>query len=168
MKNLYSLWIVPPIKTSEPLREVIANLSAKYGSPDFEPHITLLGDISLDFESLKQKAGLLVSKLKPFPISFGEVSFSTTYFQSVFVRVKVTAALMNANMLAKEIYKVDNNVFMPHISLIYGDHDMKTREKIVSEVGLLKDISFEVSKLVVTPSTQNPNDWKHLAEFEIK
>jgi hypothetical protein len=45
---------------------------------------------------------------------------------------------------------------------------MKTREKIVSEVGLLKDISFEVSKLVVTPSTQNPNDWKHLAEFEIK
>jgi 2'-5' RNA ligase len=168
MKNLYSLWIVPPIKISEPLQEVITNLSAKYGSPDFEPHITLLGNISSDLESLKQKAGLLVSKLKPFPISFSEVSFSTTYFQSVLVRVKATAALMNANMLAKETYRVDNNVFMPHMSLIYGNCDMKAREKIVSEVVLPKNILFEVSKLVVIPSTQNPNDWVHIAEFEIK
>jgi 2'-5' RNA ligase len=165
MKNLYSLWITPPIKINGPLQKVITDVSAKYGSPEFEPHITLLGNISLDLEPLKQKVGLLVSKLKPFPISFSEVSFSTTYFQSVFVRVKTTAALMNSNMLAKEIYKIDNDVFMPHISLIYGNHDMKTREKIVSEVVLPKDISFEASKLVVTPSTQNPNDWVHIAEW---
>lgn len=168
MKNLYSLWIVPPIRIGEPLQEVIANLSVKNGSPDFEPHITLLGDVSSDLKSLKQKAELLASKLKPFPISFSEVSFSTTYFQSVLVRVKATAALMNANMLAKEIYKVDNNVFMPHMSLMYGNQDMKGREKVVSEVVLPKNISFEVSKLVIIPSTQNPKDWVHIAEFEIR
>ena len=87
MKNLYSLWITPPIKINGPLQKVITDLSAKYGSPEFEPHITLLGNISLDLEPLKQKVGLLVSKLKPFPISFSEVSFSTTYFQSVFVSI---------------------------------------------------------------------------------
>ena len=150
------------------MQEIITNLSAKYDSPDFEPHITLLGGISSDLESLKQKTELLISKLKPFPVLFSEVSFSTTYFQSVLVRVKATAALMNANMLAKAIYKVDNNVFMPHLSLIYGDHDMKTREKIVSEVVLPKNISFKVSKLAIIPSTQNPNDWTYIAEFEIK
>ena len=168
MKRLYFLSIDPPTEVGESLQEVITSLSEKYNGPNFEPHITLLGNISSDLETVKQKAKLLVSKLKPFPIYFSEVSFSTTYFQSVFIRVKATAELMDSNILAKEIYKVENKVFMPHMSLIYGNHSMKEREKIASVVKLPKNISFKALKLVIMQDAQNPNDWVHVTEFKIK
>jgi 2'-5' RNA ligase len=168
MKNLYCLWIVPPTGEKELLQKVIINLSKKYHSSSFEPHVTLLSDISCYKEVMIQKANILASKLHIFPLCLNEISFSTTYFQSAFIRVKATAALMNANLIAKEIYQVDNNVFMPHLSLIYGNHTMDKREKIVSEVILPKNIKFNVEKIIVTPCTNNPNDWIHLAELPLK
>ncbi|SRR5258708_11570565 len=167
MENLYSLWVVPPPEISDLLQKLITNLSSKYNSPSFEPHMTLLGNISSDKKPMLEKANTLVSKLKPLPLSLSEISFSTTYFQSVFVRVKATAELMNANLIAKDIYQTDNSVFMPHISLIYGNHSMEERGKIVSEVILPKNITFNAEEIIVIPSTQNPNEWTHLAELQL-
>ncbi|OGC47694.1 hypothetical protein A2886_02875 [candidate division WWE3 bacterium RIFCSPHIGHO2_01_FULL_42_13] len=164
----YFLFLVPPARVGEILQKVITNLSEKHNSPNFEPHITLLNNVFSDLETVKQKAKLLASKLKPILISLGEVSFGANYFQSVFIRVKATAELMDLYTLAKEIYLADDNVFMPHMSLIYGNQTMEERKRITSAIELPKDISFEASKLVIVPGTENPDDWIHIEEFDIK
>ena len=168
MENRYSLWIIPFLEVKQILQQTISDLSVKYQTPNFEPHMTLIGDVPGDEKTIIEKAEILVSKIKPFPLTLGEISFSTTYFQSVFVRVKSTAELMNANLKAKEIYHVDNNVFMPHISLIYGDHSMEEAEKIASALTITNNLSFKAEKIVVIPSTQNPDDWQHLVELPFK
>ncbi|KKT58593.1 MAG: hypothetical protein UX91_C0006G0130 [Candidatus Amesbacteria bacterium GW2011_GWB1_47_19] len=91
MKNLYTLWMIPPPEIKKVLEDVIRELGDKYKGPYFEPHM----------------------------------------------------------------------------SLIYGDHQMKLREKIASEVKLPANLSFKVKKLVVTPCTNDPKDWIHLAEINL-
>lgn len=165
MKNLYSLWIVPPSSLKKSLDEIILKLAKKYKSPKFEAHMTLLGDINSDEKQIIQQTKIFASKIETFPLKLGEISFSTTYFQSVFVRVISTAKLMEANLEAKRIFQMDNTVFMPHISLFYDKHEMKFREKIVSEIELPKTKYFKAESIIIVPSTKNPNEWKHLAKI---
>ena len=167
MKKRYSLWIIPSSSLKKSLDEIILKLAKKYKSPKFEAHMTLLGDINSDEKTIIQKTKKLVSKTKTFPLQLGEISFSTTYFQSVFVRVKSTAKLMETNLKAKRIFQMDNNVFMPHISLLYGNHKMILREKIAKEIKLPKNKSFKAKNIIVVPSTQTPAEWEHLAEIPL-
>lgn len=111
---------------------------------------------------MEEKVRKLAGKIDKLDLSTGVISYSTTYFQSIFVRLDSTAKLMQLNLDAKEIFHRDNNVFMPHISLLYGNHDMATREKIASKIQLPKT-SFTANTFVITPSTVNPSDWIHSA-----
>ena len=167
MKKLYTIWIVPSPSLRKDLEKIISKLAKKYKAPIFEPHMTLLGDTEIDEKNMIEKAKILASRLKTFPIELGEISFSTTYFQSVFVRVDCTAKLMEANLKAKEIYKRENYVFMPHMSLLYGDQEMTVREKIMTTIKLPKNTKFMVDKIVVVPSTKDPKEWEHLAEIPL-
>src|SRR3989338_2213040 len=162
----YTLWVVPTPQIKSILEKIILDLSEKYQGPKFEPHMTLLGDIETSEEEILKKTKELASIVKPFTCVLGEISFSTTYFQNVFVRVKSSANLMEANLAAKQIFNVGNNLFMPHISLLYGEHDISTREKIASKIQLPSDMSFQAEKIsVVTSFSKNPRDWQHVVEF---
>lgn len=167
MKKRYSLWIIPPSDLKRIIDEIILKLSKEYKSPKFEAHTTLLDGINSDEKTIIKGTKALASELKTFPLQLGEISFSTTYFQSVFVRVKSTDELLEANLKAKKIFQMDNKVFMPHISLLYGNHQMKLREKIASEIELPKYKYFKAEKIIVVPSTQNPAEWVHLAEISL-
>lgn len=164
MKHTYSLWVTPPPDIANILQDIIDNLANELNSPVFQPHMTLL-DMPGGQQEVLEKAVLLAKELEPFNIEFGEISFSTTYFQNVFVRIKSNTKLMEANLKAKSIYQVENNVFMPHMSLLYGDHDMEVREKIASRVKIPKGLSFTVDKLVLIPKTLVNADWKPIAHI---
>lgn len=158
----YSIWIIPPQPLYSQLENTIDTLARKYNGPVFEPHMTLLGNIDRDLSEVKQKVKEVANRIEKLELSLGPVSFSTTYFQSVFVRVNSTAQLMQLNLEAKKLFGMENNVFMPHISLLYGEHDMVTREKAASEIQL-SETSFVVNKFIVTPATLDPSEWQHSA-----
>ncbi len=159
---LYTIWVIPPEELENKLKKVIEQLAGEFNGLKFEPHMTLLGDIEGDLFEIKEKVKTLVSGIDKLELSLGSVSFSTTYFQSVFVRVNSTAKLMNLNLAAKKLLGVENNVFMPHISLLYGDHDMEIRQLAASKVKL-PEVFFTVNELVIVPAKLNPAEWEHLA-----
>lgn len=167
MKPSYSLWITPPLGISKILQNIIDHLAVEFKGERFEPHLTLLGEIEGEESEVLDKAKKLAGDLGSFKIELGVVSFSTTYFQNVFVRVKSNAALMSANMLAKKIYNFENNVFMPHISLLYGNHDMKDRELIASRVEIPEGLSFIAENLVLIPNTPVIEGWKPIATLPL-
>ncbi|OGZ35928.1 MAG: hypothetical protein A3I88_03945 [Candidatus Portnoybacteria bacterium RIFCSPLOWO2_12_FULL_39_9] len=156
----YSIWIIPPEPIFSQLKNVIKKLSEKYDSPIFEPHMTLLGNINQNLPDIEQKLTELASRTNKLELSLGPISFSATYFQSVFVRVNSTAQLMQLNLDAKKLFNMENKVFMPHISLLYGNHDMIIREKAALEVQLPLS-SFVVNEFIVTPAIPDPNQWEH-------
>lgn len=159
---LYSIWIIPPEPLYTELKKTVAELATAYNGPMFEPHLTLLGNIDEDLSVIEQKVKDLTINMKGLELSLGPVSYSTTFFQSVFVRVNSSAQLMQLNLDAKKVFGMENDVFMPHISLLYGDHDSATREAAAAQVQL-PQASFAVNEFVITPATLNPNEWEHTA-----
>lgn len=163
----YSLWIIPPPSVKKKLEDSILALSQEYKAPVFEPHMTLIGDVDMDKETAIQKANKVAKTIHPLKLTFSEVSFSTTYFQSVFARVKSTADVMNANVYAKKVFGLENNLFMPHISLLYGEHTMKVREEIANKL-IVPTALIEANTMVLVPSASNPAGWLHIEEFILR
>ncbi len=163
----FNIWIIPPEPIYSQIKSVINQLSLEYKSSQFKPHMTLLGVFygeNLSEVEQKTKKLTMINKLE---LTLDAISFSTTYFQSVFVRINSTAKLMQLNLDAKKMFNRENNVFMPHISLLYGDHDMDTREKAASEVKLPL-ASFAVDKFSITSAdSNNPKDWKIISTIPI-
>lgn len=156
----YSIWIIPPEPVYTQLKSIIDELAKNYNGPTFEPHMTVLGNIDKDLSQIERFGKELAESFDTLQLSLGPVSFSTTYFQSVFVRVNSTAQLMQLNIDAKKLFNMENSVFMPHISLLYGDHDMTTREEATSKVQI-PQASFVVNKFTITPATSDPKEWEH-------
>lgn len=163
--NIYSIFILPPHQVKKILDQIIINLCSLYDGPLFESHITLLPDISVNEKEMITKSKILASRITPFTVTLGEITFNTTFFQAVLVLVKPTAKLLEANLQAKEIFGIKNTLYMPHISLLYGNHSMPLREKISKEVTIPDALTFEVNKLALIPVTGEPNDWKKLEEI---
>jgi 2'-5' RNA ligase len=163
----YSIWLIPPEPLYSQLKEVISELSNTYDSPLFEPHLTLVGNISKELNEIESYLENLALRIGKIELKIGTVSFSTTYFQSVLVRVDSAAELMQLNLDIKELFDLENNVFMPHMSLLYGNHSMAIREKVALEVKIAPQ-SFVVDKFVVTPATSDPKEWRHVAEIQFK
>ena len=158
----YSIWIIPSEPIFSQLSQVISELSFKYNCPVFEPHLTVLGNIDHELSEIKQVVEKIVRDLDDLNLSFGPVSFSTTYFQSVLIRINSTAKLMQLHFDIKKLLKDENIVYMPHISLMYGNHDMETREKVT--LGLNFHLSsFIARQIVIIPEKPKPADWKPVA-----
>ena len=151
--------VVPSEPVFSELKKIIQDLSLQYHSPCFDPHLTVLGDAGQDLKAIQKTVEKIVADMKKMKLSLGPLSFSTTYFQSAFVRVNSTASLMQLNLDLKKLLNMENDIFMPHMSLIYGNHDMKTREDIVKKTKLNNSL-FVAEKMVVIPLKPDLNDWK--------
>lgn len=163
----YTIWTAPSEPLYSQLQGIIDDLGAKYNAPHFPPHMTILGSVEAELEDVKHKVEKVAKKFVPFEVILGPVSFSTTFFQSVFVRVNSNASLLQLNLDLKQKLDKENNVFMPHISLMYGDHDMETREKITHDL-IVPQAHFMIDELQIIPETTEPNTWKPAATIRLK
>ena len=161
----FSLWVTAQGNTQKRLEAVVKDLSKKFKGPNFEPHMTLLGPIPEGKEEVIRKAQIFARKIAPFKLTLGNVDYSSTYFQCVFIRVKTSIPLLEARMAAQKAFNI-GSLFMPHISLYYGDVSPKVREKIAKSIKL-PNLSFIVDRIIVTPATLDPSKWKHLAEIPL-
>ncbi|MBU0578774.1 hypothetical protein KKE34_04260 [Patescibacteria group bacterium] len=160
MYENFCLWIIPENSFYQEIEGVVSQYSKEYDSPIFTPHVTINGRVSLTDDQVIRKVEKAVFNIKSFEIEVGNVEFSTTYFQCVFVRMKTSAKLLETHLSLKNALGVkDQHVFMPHASLVYGDFDMKTREKIASEIKF-KSTGFIAKKItIVRVDSSNPKDW---------
>lgn len=165
MMDRFSLWITPRGNTQKRLEAVVKNLSKKFKGPNFEPHMTLLGPIPEGKEEITRKAQILARKIAPFKLTLGNIDYSSTYFQCVFIRVKTSPPLLEARMATQKAFNI-GSFFMPHISLYYGDVSPKVREKISKSIKL-PHLSFIVDRLIVTPATLAPSKWRHVAAIPL-
>ena len=128
MNKYYSLWIVPSKKSFITFSNIIKELSKKYDAPIFTPHLTLIGDVQIDFDEIVQKTEMLAQLIKPFYINFSKVEFMDEYFRCVFSPANHNTELMNVNRLIKQIINDDGSIFLPHISLLYGKYENEVKE----------------------------------------
>lgn len=143
----YTLWLMPKDKNYERFANLIKRLAREYGSPIFEPHVTLLGDIELPEEEMIKRTSQLVKGQKPFFVTLKQIDYENFYFRTLFVRAEITEVLQTLHDKAKEIFEKDIPPFMPHLSILYGNFPQKIKDEIISKIGRDQRATFDVSSV---------------------
>ncbi len=169
-RNMYSVWLMPEPDISKKIYEIIEGLAIKYGSTPFEPHVTLLGQISAVQEDALKMAESLAASSTAMNIEFGKIGNSDAFFKSIFVRIKYTEMLQRFYKNATSTFKMEPGKFMPHMSLVYFNVDKQTRLDAVRHVdgAVFRDLNgFYVDRLYVYSTYGAVSGWKRAGEFSL-
>ncbi|MCR4306406.1 MAG: hypothetical protein NUV42_00385, partial [Candidatus Yonathbacteria bacterium] len=112
----YSVWMVPDGAVGEYLQRIISDLSMKYETPTFEPHVTLISGMDREIEALEYTIQI-ARRLRPFYIELGVPQRGDRYFRSLFAEVKETPELMEAHKVAQEVCG-RKEIYKPYLSLL--------------------------------------------------
>lgn len=164
--NKFSLIIIPEEDSYQEFEKIIQKYSKEYKTPLFVPHLTMISHAYFPGDTVVETVRKIVKQFKPFELQVGNVEISTTYHQCVFARTNTTAGLMNLHLSLKESLNIqEKHVFMPHLSLVYGDLDMTTREKISQEIKL-KSTGFTAKKItIIIAGSTDPKDLSVVEEI---
>jgi 2'-5' RNA ligase len=163
----YTLWIIPEDAAYSLTDGYIAQLSAAYHLPRFEPHVTLLGGTrSPDTSALRG----LAESLPPFRVRLAsQPAYLDEYFRCLFLKADETPELMETFSKASQLFGYKRESYFPHLSLAYGDLLVETKHEMIRELGEIPEIEFEARHLsLVQASTKMPiSRWKVIERFAI-
>ncbi len=164
----HSLWLVPPEPEREQLSVLIRELSTSFGTPVFEPHLTLLGGLEDSLDDLWSRAEQLALTLAPFQVHVEGVETGEDYFQSLFVRVKITSELRQAELRARQKFGSKRTApFVPHVSLLYGTIAADAKARVRSEFASRLPKRFSLDRLCLVSTEGPPEAWAQVGETRI-
>ena len=161
----YWLWGLFPFRQKVILNEIKSKVQSKLKSPFFETHITLAGPfLKID--------NIFLSKLKNFlennsviALNVGGYGFKQEVFRSFYISIENSRQLKE---LRRNIYELNNfdlaNNYSPHISLSYGNHEIKAKKEIISNLPELNQ-PIRMSKIALVEVDEDINLWKILKSF---
>ena len=165
----YSLWLVPSGEAHTRLQDVVSQLSERYHTPSFEPHITLLGEVVGSESELASKTRELISAVQKFRVELDSVDCREEYFKCLFLNVRENDALRKANNTSKRIFgRHTDQTYMPHLSLLYGNFSPATKEEMIREIGNQWSVCFAVESIHLFSANGGPEEWYRLAEFHLQ
>jgi 2'-5' RNA ligase len=167
----YSIWLVPSGADHDDLKKLISSLSAQYGTPDFEPHVTLVGlgvIAAADQNLIAGQVESLAKTICPFAMRLRGVGATADPFRSLFLKVEQTTQVMAAGRQGLDFYRQiqgqepSSTSYFPHLSLLYGNLPPSDKERIIA--GRLKaqkrlERSFTASKIQLWITTAKLPDW---------
>ncbi|GMN43444.1 hypothetical protein TIFTF001_012645 [Ficus carica] len=90
-KEVYSVWAIPPDEVGARLKKLMDGLRAEFGGPHFEPHITVVGAISLTPDDALAKFRSACDGVRAYNVSVDRVATGTFFYQCVYLLVHPTA-----------------------------------------------------------------------------
>ena len=160
----YSLWLMPKGDVRRRLAETILDLSGKYSTPAFDPHVTLAGSIVGPVQEVVSKMQDLARLIPPFTVRLTTVDGLEEYFRCLFVRAAQTHPLVSANEAARQIFRLPKRpAFVPHLSLLYGRLPAKEKERIIASLGRRFELEFKATALHLYLIKGEPAAWRRVA-----
>lgn len=165
----YSLWLIPEGENYQKLKNLISYLSKKYQTPNFIPHVTLIGEVVGSQRAILDKTRQLVTSMKLFKIKLTKVDYFDEYFRCLFVKVRETKAIMKANSKAREIFKRQKDPkYLPHLSLMYGNFPRKIKEEIIKKIGREFNLNFSAETLYLYSTNGEVKDFYRVKEYKLR
>jgi len=167
----YSLWLAADEETAayRQLQATIADLAdGQADAPVFEPHITVVGGISGERDSLRDTLETLGSHRAPIEVAFASVRWSTTRHQCVFLLAEPTLELFELHTSARDAVDASKDAYHPHLSLLYSDIDLKRRRAVAQSIdsaSLPSRITCRTLTLVET--TGSEPEWETIASVAL-
>jgi len=138
---MYAIWFTFQKDDEFLLQDIINRLSKKYNSILFKPHITAYGLVNIELDNISKICQNILTGLKPFDVHFLNISYSDYFWKTLFVNLKPSKIMTKIHKnFSEKIQKLENNVFEPHISLIYKKMSNDHKKEISMTLRLKKTI----------------------------
>lgn len=174
-KDVYSVWALPPQDVSDRVKKLMAGLRSEFGGPEFEPHVTVVGAISLTESDARDKFRAACQGLKSYPATVEKIATGTFFYQCVFLLLHPTAEVMEAgaHCTGHFGYKSSNS-YMPHLSILYADlteeEKKRAQEKANSLDESINSLSFPITRLALYKTDTEDKtlkSWEKVAECNL-
>ena len=163
----YWIWGLFPSKDKYFLNKIKSRVQSKLKSPFFETHITLSGPyLNID--------NIFLNKLKTFAennyaimLNASGYDFKPEIFKSFYITIKNSRQLRELRRNICELNNIDLvNNYSPHISLSYGDHEIKEKKELISKLPKLNK-QIRMSSIALVEVNENINLWTILESFDL-
>ena len=150
------------------LAGIVGELSRRFDTPLFAPHLTLQGDTETTPELLRQAITTAVGTVEAFAEPVSVVEGSDAYFRSFYARFAVSPALAK---LKQALDPEGFASFMPHVSLLYGEVEPTAKAAAIAEINARlagRAISFDRVGIVTSGQDVAIADWQVVASAALR
>ena len=163
----YWVWGLFPSGETKILNEIKAKVQSKLKSPFFETHITLTGPYSNISETFLSKLKTFVETNSVVMLYVDKYDFNQEMFKSFYISIKNSRHLKELRKNIYELNKFDlEKNYSPHISLSYGNHEIKEKKELISNLPELNK-PIRMSKIALVEVDEDINLWKILESFDL-
>jgi putative hydrolase of the HAD superfamily len=144
----FSVFLTPATDEFDRLSAIIRRLAERFGSPVFEPHVTVYGGRCPNRESLLPLLSA-ADGIPPFSLPVLGIGQTEEFFKSFFIRFEEHPLLRVIHDRVREQVEVDSGYrLIPHLSLMYADLPRGVKEPLAREVSPGREILFDEVKIV--------------------
>lgn len=149
-KRPFAVWLLPQQQREQALAVQMRALFARYHTPAFAPHMTLLGGHTNNLEEVHQRLSEALAEFRPVTLDVMGLAHSEAYFMTFFIKLAINDVLrgmceqMRAALDPSSPYQL-----RPHISLIYAEMNAERRALLSEDITLdATPITFDRAALV--------------------
>lgn len=169
---MHSIWLIPEPSAGKSLSASLKSLSRELGSPLFEPHMTLLGDIGGDPEATLKACSGLTRGLAPPSGRVSGADGEESLFTSLFLTVEVPRAIVELrDAVAAALGQDPPASFRPHISLAYATIPEARRRKLASALAdQYRNMRFRFSRISIMSASQTTPvaQWREIFPLRLR
>jgi len=150
------------------LAGIVGDLSGRFGTPLFAPHLTLQGDTATTPAELERAIAAAAGAVETFAGPVSVVEGSDAYFRSFYARFAVSPALAKL----KQVLDPEGFAsFMPHVSLLYGPVEANAKTAAIAEISARlagRAIRFDRIGIVTSGQDVPIADWRVVASVALR
>jgi 2'-5' RNA ligase len=167
-QTIYSLWHIPRGILYRRLTQTIQHFSQACRTPQFEPHLTLLGGITGKEDQVISHTARLAGLLHRYPIQLTDLSGLQEYFRCLFVSVEPAEPVMAAGAQARDLFQHQHDpAYLPHVSLMYGDCSGQIKQAIIARLGNTFSGTFTADSIYLYDTSGQPEAWRRVRAFSL-
>ncbi|KAH6790271.1 RNA ligase/cyclic nucleotide phosphodiesterase family protein [Perilla frutescens var. frutescens] len=175
-RDVYSVWALPQEELTPRLKKLMDGLRSEFGGPEFEPHVTVVGAISLTESEARDRFNKACESLKSYTATVEKVATGTFFYECVFLLLHPTPEVVEASAHCCAHFGFKNSTpYMPHLSLLYGDltdeEKKSAQEKAYSLDESIDTLNFQISRLALCKTDTEDKtckSWEKVAECQLK
>ena len=163
----YWVWGLFPSEETNLINEIKAKVQSELKSPFFDTHITLAGPYSNIDKPFLNKLKTLAESNPIMMLNVNGYDFKQEMFKSFYISIKNSRQLnhFRKNIFAINKFVLENN-YSPHISLSYGNHEIKEKKILISKLPVFKK-TIKMSRIALVEVDEDINLWKILESYEL-
>ncbi|WP_454658780.1 hypothetical protein [Bosea beijingensis] len=166
--RIHSLWLMPAPSDEALLAGIVSELSGRFGTPLFAPHLTLQGDTETTPAVLERAVTTVADTVEAFSEPVTAVEGIESYFRSFYARFAASAPLTT---LKRTLDPEDSTPFMPHVSLLYGAVEPSAKAAAITEIGARlagRTIRFDRIGIVTSGQDVPIADWRVVTSIALR